>query len=45
MTIAGNVSSLVQNINAYVADRAMTDPVGPAGDTALLKIQCKLFTK
>jgi hypothetical protein len=43
LTIAGNVSSLTENINAFVADRAITDPTGSAGDAALLN-SVQLFT-
>jgi len=43
LTIAGNVSALTENINAFVADRALTDPSGPAGDAALLN-SVQLFT-
>ena len=43
LTITGNVSSLTENINAFAADRAITDPSGSAGDTALLN-SVQLFT-
>ena len=43
LTITGNVSALTENINAFVADRAITDPTGSTGDIALLN-SVQLFT-